>query len=252
MIKAFVILVLVFSVWLTYKFVQKTRDKESDTTGCFTYSIIFMLVFALSLFFFGVLGGTIKKIYNYFSLPRYEAIVIDKQESPSSSRGGTTYYHKVRFTDNEGKKLEILTDTASSTPKGIGTKITIGYQHGMEKADEFSRFKLFLLAGGSLIGLLGGYCLLFVLLFVLGKDISKVRSFGENVFQYFFFPIILLGFSGMFIYVLYEHFMGLREDLPLWVVILLCLLSLGFSSWFLEYIFKLFSKKGKDKQNDFS
>ena len=85
-----------------------------------------------------------------------------------------------------------------------------------------------------------------ILLFVLGKDTSKVRSFGENIFQYFLFPIILLGFLGVFVYVLYQHFMGLREDLPLWVVVLLCLLSLGFSSWFLEYIFKLFSRKKKN------
>lgn len=251
MIKVFVILVLIFSAWLTYNIVKKTKDEESDTAGCLTYGIIFIFVLALSLLFFGVLSGTIKKVYNYFSLPRYEAVIIGKQES-SSSRGGTAYYHKVRFIDNTGKKVEILTDVASSNPEQIGTKITIGYQQGMEIAEEFSRSKLILLSGGFLIGLFGSYCLLFVLLLVLGKDISKVRSFGENIFQYFFFPIILLGFLGVFIYVLYEYFMGLREDLSLWVVILLCLLSIGFSSWFFDYIFKLFSKKGKDKQKDFS
>lgn len=256
----FFILVIGFSIWLTYKFVGRTKNEENGA-GCIVYGYVFAVAFCLSMFAFGIILGISKSVYSYFSLPKYEAVVIDNhtyQEKKSSTisssrsfqREVTMYQPIVHFLDSTGKEVKILTDISSNEPKEIGSKINIGYREGMETAEEFSFIKLFLMLGLIFIG---GACIFFLLwatFYALGRDTTGIKIFGQMVVSFFILPVGMLGLLSAFTYILYEHFMGMREALPLWVVILLIFFSVMLFFSILGYIKDLFSPNEEISDED--
>lgn len=254
MIIGFVILVLVFSVWLTYKFVGRKEEKEGKV-GNIIYGYVFLVVLSISSFAFVIIGTVSQKMYNYFSLPEYEAVVIDHYVYKSKSSRGrsgsyytkevTMYQPEVRFRDVTGQEQEILIDVSSSQPREIGSKIIIGYEPEMETAQEKSLKSFLLLMGAGFIGLVCGYFLLWGIYYALGKDTTKIRNFGSMMLGNLIIPMVMLGLLGAFLYTLYEHFMGIGETLPLWAVVMLILFSVLLLPICLAYIYHLFVPKKK-------
>lgn len=227
-IKTILLATIVLSAWLTYK-VLKRSDKNAKP-GCIGFGYFFLIFFTVtSLSVSGVVFFS-KTVYNYFTLPKYTATVIDhevyeKEESYNSNgrtsyRTVTMYRPKVKFVDNQNDTVEIYNDISSGEPKPIGSTINIGYKTGQNTAQEFSLKKLFLMCGLSVMMLILGYIVVAAIQYALGKNMQKTLKFGAKLVLQFLVPLGMITMCCLLSFALYQYFSGQKPDMPMWAVII--------------------------------
>jgi hypothetical protein len=211
---------MVLSVLVAVKILK--RNNRSGNIGCISIGYISLVVFCLltlSSVLAGFLGGF---VINSFKLPRYQGKVVSissYQDYDSKTRRTTTMYKStVAFTLKDGTPVEIETDISSSGKREIGEMVTVGYEPGIDRAEEFSGGKYLLIGGGVVMLLVMGYFVTGGILYAMNVKMDWYFALGMKLLMYFIFPLgMLLFFCGRG-YALVQYFMGLRPDMPGWAV----------------------------------
>lgn len=245
-------------LWVTYKAAQRyKRDKKISTQqGYIIYAFAGVLAYVLySLALLG-LWGIGQKVHHYFTLPRYQAEVIDHQDYERKERRNTgthrtTFYTPVvRFQDEQGHTHQALLDVSSSEPLPIGQIITIGYESGMELAQEYSHKSAALLLGFALMGCVLMYAVVWSIYYAHGWDASGLLLVGIRAVQWLLVPLGMLGLLVGMGYFLYSYLLGKQPNAPLWAVLMVSFfeLMLLLSLW--GYIKHIFSPEEQAQSED--
>lgn len=230
------IAVLVLSVLVALKVLK--RNDRSLRPGCLGIgyvSLIAFCLFSLSIMLAGMLGSF---VLHAFSLPRYEARVVDYssyEDKDSHNRRVTMFRSVVAFTAC-GKPVTLKTDISSSAKRAIGEAVTVGYKPGMEIAEELSGNKYMLIGGAAVLLFIMGYFALGGIAYALGWRMKPFYNFGMSLLLYFIFPLAMLFLLGGMGYAVVLYFMGQKPDMPLWAVVVCSFFCLVLFSAFLGYI----------------
>lgn len=255
----FFIFVGIFSAWLSYRFVKrKNQGKEKESWVVYAY--VYAVSFCLSLLSFGVLLGVAKSVYDYATLPKYQAEIIDYEttiQDYSVTKNGRTRTEQremhrplVYFDHPKEGGVKIHTDMLSSRLPKIGSTIKIGYEKGMERAIEYSLIKFLLMGGVFLIGLAFFFLIVWAVFYAIGKPTDGIKNIGVKMVSFLVIPIAMLLLLGGMLYGLYHHFTQTDEKLPIWAVCLLVFFSLILFFSFWGYLKGLFLKKETNNRRE--
>lgn len=213
-----ILLVLIFSLWLTYRIIQRLKGgNRNEKAGCFSSGYVFLVVLCLSSLTASGVSMMVSTVHDYFSLPKYSATVIDNQSYRSKDSEGryrTMYQPKVAFTDESGRRVEIDSNISSSEPKAVGSTLEVGYRSDMDSAKELSLRTLLLMCGLSVLLSIMGYVLALVLCYALGWRTDGLLQTGRMALFYLLLPAGMIFLFGGICYGLGQYFWGDRPDMP--------------------------------------
>jgi hypothetical protein len=236
---------LVLSVFVAVKILK--RRNESQKTGCIAVGYVSLVVFIL-LGFSAMLTGFLGSfVLNMFTLPRYEAKVVDVSSyQKNDKRNGTTTMYRsiVAFTAADGTPVEIRTDVSSSEKRAIGEVVEVVYKPGMEAAEELSGGKYLLVAGGAVMLLIMGYFAIAGILYAMGARMAAYYRFGMNGLLYFILPLGMLFMLGALGYAVVLYFVGSKPDMPVWAVVVCSFFCLVLTGALFGYVRMLRERAG--------
>lgn len=212
---------VLLSVVLALKILKRGESRKAGCVSVGYVALILFIVFSSTVVLSGMLGGF---VYNAFTLPRYQATVVDHYSYTSESRDKngtrrtTMYQPIVVFKDNADREVRLRSDVASGSPEPLGSVITVGYQPGMATATAFSAGKYLLIGGATVMLLLLGYCSIAGIMYALGGKMQKMISLGLGLLLYLLVPLAMLGFIAGLGYATIEYFRGNKPDMPLWAL----------------------------------
>ena len=211
---------MVLSVLMAVKILK--RNNRDGNIGCISIGYISLVVFcllSLSSVLAGFLGSFVVKS---FTLPRYKGKVVSlssyQSRDSKTNRTTTMYKSTVAFTLKDGRPVEIETDVSSSGKREIGEVVTVGYEPGMDRAEEFSSGKYLLIGGGVVMLLVMGYFVVGGILYSMQVRMEWYFGLGMKLLLYFILPLGMLFMFCALGYALVQYFMGLRPDMPGWAV----------------------------------
>lgn len=231
------IALVVLSVLVAVKILKrKNKDNKLGCLGIGYVSLIAFCLFSLSTLLAGILG---RFLFDTFTLPRYEARVVDFhtfQDKDNKNRTVTMFQPIVTFATNEGTPVTIKTDISSSGKKTIGEVLTVGYKPGMETAEELSGNKYILIGGAAVMLLIMGYFALSGIAYAMGWRMKPFYRFGTGLLLYFIFPLAMLFLLCGMGYAVVLYFMGQKPDMPVWAVAICSFFSLVLLFAFMGYV----------------
>lgn len=211
---------VVLSVLMAVKILK--RNNRNGNIGCISIGYVSLVVFCL-LSLSSVLGGFLGEfVINSFTLPRYKGKVVSissyQSRDSKTNRTTTMYKSTVAFTLKNGRPVEVETDVSSSGKREIGEVVTVGYEPGMDRAEEFSGGKYLLIGGAAVMLLVMGYFVVGGILYSMNLTMEWYFALGMKLLLYFILPLGMLFMFGALGYALVQYFMGLRPDMPGWAV----------------------------------
>lgn len=231
------IVLIALSILVAIKILKRSnRQEKSGCIGVGYVSLIVFILLSFSTMLAGMLGSF---VLNIFTLPRYEAKVVNissYQSTDNKKRTTTMYRSEVAFTTEDGTPVEIGTDISSSERGEIGEVVKVGYRPGMQTAEELSGSKYMLMAGGAVMLLIMGYFVVAGIFYAMGAKMSAFYRFGMNGLLYFILPLGMLFMLGGMGYAVVLYFMGRKPDMPVWAVVVCCFFCLVLLGGLLGYI----------------
>ncbi|WP_118972675.1 DUF3592 domain-containing protein [Taibaiella koreensis] len=218
------------------------RGGRNRRPGCVSMGYVTLVVFIIFGFtasLGGMLGGF---VYNVFTLPRYQARVVDHETYISESRDNgstrrTTMYRPiVVFTDQNGQERQLKSDVSSSGPQAIGALLTVGYRPGMDNAEEFSTSKYLLVGGGTLMLLILAYFSIAAIAYASGAGMEKLTRTGVKLLLFLVVPLVMLAFMAGLGYAVIAYFRGDKPDMPVWALAICIFFILVLLPSFYAYI----------------
>lgn len=239
---------LVLAVICGVRIVKRSRSPKRGCVAVGYVSLVVFLIFCFTGGIGGMIGGF---VYNAFTLPRYQARVVDHDSYVSESRDRdsrrtrrtTMYQPIVEFRDDRGNAVHLKSDVASSSPENIGATLTVGYRPGMTKVVAFSMGKYILVGGGAVMLLVLLYCSVAAIAYAMGAPMKKLTQLGVNLIMFFLIPVAMLAFIAGLGYAVIAYFKGDKPDMPLWALAICIFFLLVLLPSFYGYVRLLFSRK---------
>lgn len=231
------IVLIALSIIIAIKILK--RRSPNEKAGCIGVGYVSLIVFILLSFSIMLTGALGSFVLNIFTLPRYEAKVIDissYQHTNSKKRTTTMYRSIVAFTMEDGTPVEIRSDISSSERGEIGEIVKVGYRPGMQIAEELSGGKFILMAGAAVMLLVMGYFVIAGIFYAMGSQMSAFYRFGMKLLLYLIFPLGMLFLLGGMGYAVVLYFTGQKPDMPVWAVVVCCFFCLVLLGAMLGYL----------------
>lgn len=239
------IAIIVLSVLVALKVLKRNnRGQRPGCLGIGYVSLIAFCLFSLSTMLAGMLGSF---VIHAFTLPRYEARVIDYSsyvDKDSQNKRVTMFQSVVAFNGKGGAPVTIKTDVSSSGKRAMGEVVTVGYEPGMETAEELSGNKYILIGGAGFMLLIMGYFALGGIAYALGWRMKPFYNFGTGLLLYFVFPVAMLFLLGAMGYAVVLYFMGQKPDMPVWAVAVCSFFCFVLFFAFLGYV-RMLTERGR-------
>lgn len=241
---------LIFTAFILLVNYRKKRLRN-DGTPVSPVSFIYpgIVVYVVSMLFFGLVSIAVSPVIHFFSGPKYEARVI-AHEIMESSDGDGTYTAIVEFKNDKNEWIRKPLNYGSSHPVEIGKTITISYQNGDHNVTNlsFGTQKLIVFIVALFLFILG-LAMAWITLYSMGWDTSVILRIGLGFVLYFVFPAGMLFFIGVMSWVIWEYYQGKRDDTPVWVLGICSLFITLLIPSFLGYIKMLFTREKRVKSS---
>jgi len=237
--------VLLVSIIITAGILRR-GGRKSGCMGIGYVGLVVFVVLSLTTGLTGMLGGF---VYNAFTLPRYEARVVDHESYVSESRDKdytrrTTMYRPiVVFRDGNGQEHQLKSDVSSSSPETIGAVLTVGYKPGMNRVEAFSTSKYILVGGGFVMLLILAYFSVAGIAYASGARMQGLSRLGINILLFVIIPLAMLGFIAGLGYAVIAYFRGDKPDMPMWALAICIFFLLVLLPSFYGYVRMLAGKQ---------
>jgi hypothetical protein len=213
-----VIATIILALWLSQKFLRRGSPDQAVGTG--SVCLLAVVMFGITWFFLLMSSWVGHTAYDLATKPTYTATVIgfearEGMTDDHGNRGEPAYVPKVRFTDAQGKDVELLSSIATGgDPPVLGSTLTIVYAAGDEVALEKSVAALSLMVIACFGLFCAGFGLCAFVAYACGADMRRFKAlFGKFVTWTFFLAIF--GMAAALGYAVYEYFfMGNPKGLP--------------------------------------
>lgn len=238
--------ILLLSIIITAGILRRGSSRKPGCVGMGYVGLIVFIVLSLTAGLSGMLGTF---VYHAFTLPRYQARVVDHESYVSESRDNgrtrrTTMYRPiVVFRDQNGQERQLKSDVASSSPETTGATLTIGYKPGMESVEAFTSGKYLLIGGGSVMLLILAYFSIAGIAYASGAPMQRLSRAGIHILLFLLIPLAMLGFIAGLGYAVIAYFKGDKPDMPMWALAICIFFLLVLLPAFYGYVRMLAGKQ---------
>lgn len=237
------------AIILCYLVLTKIKKKE-EKPGCAGTGFIIAGISTVSILFFTFLFIFINKLDGFVNFPRYEATIVDVEsewvkftDGNNSTKNVLMYTAIVEFEDDKGKLVHMPNNLSHGEKPEIGDIITVSYEEG--KLQEFSLGAFGMFYGLAIMLFILGYALVYVYSYSTNLKLDRLNKSGANFGLFVFIPSAMLLLLGGMLYGLWDFYLGNKNDMPLFVVITVCVFSIILSIVLYKYLKNVVSIRNK-------
>lgn len=232
------ILILLFSLWLTFKMTtvigKRNVIEGRGRINRFRVVYVFIVVYFLLGLALGLILALSSKIYadaTFFVQGDYynaKVVSYDSHQSRASRSSQTMYTPVVEFQTRAGENVLHKLSYSTSTKPQLGDRISLFYKEKTNEAVSFGFITTLLFLGSCLLLVFLLYLLWGALLYATDAEMQRYNRVIKFVGLCIIIPAIMIFFEGLLIYAL---FYGNKVPWYVSLILVLFILILMFGIW---------------------